>query len=147
MPACHWHPKVETNVACPDCERFMCPKDMVETPVGYKCRECARPAKGQTAYVKPRQSVLAALAALVTAAILGFVLAFAGSHFFLVPLLYGVAVAEAARRGSGGHRGPVIAMIAGAASALGSLIAFGFDPLSICLAIAAAVVYASRNVL
>ena len=33
--------------SCTECGRYICPKDMVETPVGYKCRECARPAAGQ----------------------------------------------------------------------------------------------------
>ena len=40
MPECAFHQGVETNVSCTECGRYICPKDMVDTPVGYKCREC-----------------------------------------------------------------------------------------------------------
>lgn len=147
VPECHWHPGVETNVSCPDCERYMCPKDMVPAPVGYKCKECARPAKGQTAYIKPRQMVLGGAAALAAALLGGLVIAYSGMGFILLAVVYGVLVAEAARRGSGGHRGAVIAAIAGVAVVLGGLIGFGPDPLRIGLAVIGAVVYVSRNAL
>ena len=44
MPECAFHPGVETEVRCAECERPICPKDMVPTPVGYKCKICAKPA-------------------------------------------------------------------------------------------------------
>lgn len=40
MAQCSFHPRVETNVRCSDCDRYICQEDMVATAVGYKCPEC-----------------------------------------------------------------------------------------------------------
>jgi hypothetical protein len=143
---CSYHPGVETNVSCAECGRAICPKDMVATPVGYKCPDCARPAAGQLAYVKPRQLVLGALAALGAALVGGLLLGAVHMTFFLVSILYGALVAEAARRGSGGHRGVTIAAVAGVAAALGSWVG-GFSLVGMGLAVAGAVGYTLANTL
>lgn len=39
---CYRHPGRETNVACSNCERPICPECMTSTPVGMRCPECAR---------------------------------------------------------------------------------------------------------
>ena len=57
MPSCAFHPDVETSLRCAECDRYICPRDMVATPVGYKCRECARPAAGQLRGASTRQLV------------------------------------------------------------------------------------------
>jgi len=99
----------------------MCPKDMVDSPVGYKCKECGR-MKIKRGGVKPRQVLLAAAyglgAALVLAPIAPVV-----PFFFLGALLYGALVGEAARRGGGGHRTWQFAAIAAACALAGLLIA------------------------
>jgi hypothetical protein len=38
---CARHPKVETNVTCGKCGTPICPRCMVETPVGMRCPDCA----------------------------------------------------------------------------------------------------------
>jgi membrane associated rhomboid family serine protease len=42
MATCYRHPDRETNVACSNCERAICPDCMTSTPVGMRCPECAR---------------------------------------------------------------------------------------------------------
>ena len=42
MAVCYRHPGRETNVACSNCERPICPDCMISTPVGMRCPECAR---------------------------------------------------------------------------------------------------------
>src|SRR5688500_3291863 len=42
MPACYRHPDRETNVACSNCGRPICPDCMTSTPVGMRCPDCAR---------------------------------------------------------------------------------------------------------
>jgi membrane associated rhomboid family serine protease len=42
MATCYRHPGRETNVACSNCGRPICPDCMVSTPVGMRCPECAR---------------------------------------------------------------------------------------------------------
>jgi hypothetical protein len=138
MPQCAWHPGTETNVSCPECGRYMCPKDMIDTPVGYKCKECGR-AKIKRGGVKPSQLAgavgLGLAAAVVAAALLRFV-----PIFLIGSLIYGVAVGEATRRGGGGHRSPEFAGIAAGCAALGVLIVAPFLRLDIVMLIAGPIV-------
>ena len=39
---CARHPERETSLRCNRCDRYMCPACAVQTPVGYRCRECVR---------------------------------------------------------------------------------------------------------
>jgi hypothetical protein len=39
---CATHPDVETNLRCGKCGKPICPKCMVQTPVGARCPDCAR---------------------------------------------------------------------------------------------------------
>jgi membrane associated rhomboid family serine protease len=41
MATCYRHPGRETNVACSNCGRPICPDCMTSTPVGMRCPECA----------------------------------------------------------------------------------------------------------
>src|SRR3954447_6055724 len=41
MAVCYRHPGRETNVACSNCGRPICPDCMTPTPVGMRCPECA----------------------------------------------------------------------------------------------------------
>lgn len=136
MPECAWHPGVETSLSCPDCGRYICPKDMVDTPVGYKCKECGRAGKPKLGGVKPGQLVRAAgfglAAAVVGGVILGLVpfLSLFGSFF------YGALVGEATRRGGSGHRTWEFAVIAAVTAVLGAFVGgfvgrFQFFPLVI----------------
>lgn len=38
---CSLHPKTETLLTCGRCEKPICPKCLVHTPVGARCKECA----------------------------------------------------------------------------------------------------------
>lgn len=42
---CEAHPEVETNLKCGKCSKPICPRCLVETPVGSRCRQCARPTR------------------------------------------------------------------------------------------------------
>ena len=39
---CATHPEIETNLRCGKCGKPICPKCMVQTPVGARCPDCAR---------------------------------------------------------------------------------------------------------
>ena len=39
---CAVHPDRETGLRCNKCDRYMCVQCAVQTPVGYRCRECVR---------------------------------------------------------------------------------------------------------
>lgn len=122
MAECSFHPGVETEVSCPECGRYICPKDMVSTPVGYKCKVCAKPAKGQYTYVKPRQLAAAAIAAGLVGTGGALLIGVIGWNSLILDAVWGFAVAESARRASGGHRGNVLAGVAVGGIVAGGLI-------------------------
>ena len=122
MAKCTYHPNVDTEMSCNECGKPICPIEMVATPVGYKCPDCARPARSQYMYVKPRQLLFGSLAGLGAALVGGFVLSAVGFTFFLVSLGYGVLVGEAVRRGAGGHRGPIMTGVGIAAVTIAGLL-------------------------
>lgn len=122
MAKCSYHPDVDTEMTCGECGKPICPKEMVSTPVGYKCPDCARPARSQYRYVKPRQLAIGAAAGLGAAFAGALVLYFVGFTFFLISIGYGMLVGEAVRRGASGHRGPVMAAVGVAAVVLAGFV-------------------------
>lgn len=71
MATCYRHPGRETNVACSNCDRAICPDCMTSTPVGMRCPECAR----QRTRVHRGPSGLATGAAPVTMGLIGLCVA------------------------------------------------------------------------
>lgn len=144
MPECSYHKGVETGVSCVTCGRYICPKDWIDTPVGYKCRDCGRSVKPSMGGVKPRQYLLGAAAGIGGGVVLGLVLAFVPFMTFWMSIIGGIGVAEATRRGAGGHRTWEFAVIAAVGAALGVGLAglFGSpNPLALILSPLAAAVY------
>jgi hypothetical protein len=127
MPECAFHPGVETELRCTECERYICPKDMVETPVGYKCPVCAKPAPGQHVVLKPQQLVRAIIVGGLVGVLGGIVMAFMSFGFFgfILGFVWGSTTAEATRRASGGHRQWTVGVVTLVAIALGALVAMG----------------------
>ncbi len=39
---CATHPKIETSLRCGKCEKPICPKCLLQTPVGARCPDCAK---------------------------------------------------------------------------------------------------------
>jgi hypothetical protein len=39
---CANHPQTPTSLRCNKCEKPICPKCAVKTPIGYRCKECVR---------------------------------------------------------------------------------------------------------
>ena len=139
MPECSFHPGVETGVRCTECGRYICPKDMVDTPVGYKCPICAKPAASQYRVVKPGQLLRAILAGGAAGIGGGLVLAFVGLLGIFGGLLWGIATAEAARRASGGHREWSVGVVAVVAIVVAGF-AFRLNFLTIIIAVVVALV-------
>jgi hypothetical protein len=119
MPECSFHPGVETEVRCAECDRYICPKDMVETPVGYKCKVCARPARSQLVVVKPGQLLRASLVGGAVGIFGGVALAFVPLFGIFSGFIWGTATAEATRRASGGHREWAVGIVAVVAIVVG----------------------------
>lgn len=68
---CAAHSNVETGLACGKCGTPICPKCLVETPVGARCRQCANVKRLPTYSIKPVQYAWAVAAGLLVAIAVG----------------------------------------------------------------------------
>lgn len=124
---CAVHPDRETALRCNKCDRYMCVECAVRTPVGYRCRECARKHEDKFFNASGRDYAIiagvCAAAGLLAGAIVGFV-PLIGSPLFaiILGLPAGGAIAEVAMRFSGRRRGRYSGEIGAAALVISGLI-------------------------
>lgn len=117
---CAKHPKEETAVSCASCGIPICPRCMVSTPVGMKCKDCASHKKSALYQIRPERfalAVLAALAAGAGAALLGEI----GFFVIFVGTAYGYFAGSVILKASGMKRGLKIEIIAGVGMVIGAL--------------------------
>ncbi len=117
---CATHPQVETELACGRCGKAICPRCLVQTPVGSRCRECAGVRRLPTFEVAPAHAARALGASLVAGAVIGAVwggllpysLGLYGYFIFFIALGIGYAVGEAVSFATNRKRGPTLQGIA-----------------------------------
>lgn len=105
---CAVHPDRETSLRCNRCGRYMCVECAVQTPVGYRCRECVRGIEDKF-YTATSNEYLASAGA--CGILTGIATAIVG--FISLPLLFvlilglpvGGAIGEAGLRASQRKRG------------------------------------------
>lgn len=125
MPAvpCANHPKELTVVRCGRCEKPICTRCMVDSPVGKKCRECARPGH-HLAKTAPQQVLLALLVACAVA-LPAAVVMHQVPLLFLPAAIYGYVVAEVALWAGKRGRGLAMQAATGVAAAFGAIVTAG----------------------
>ncbi|MEQ8673942.1 MAG: hypothetical protein RLP44_13105 [Aggregatilineales bacterium] len=120
---CEVHPDRETGLRCNKCGRLMCAECAVQTPVGYRCRQCVRQHEDKFFRGTQNDYVIAAAVCLVLSAIAGGIMS-AISFIFLALVLgfpIGGAISEAALRATERRRGRYSGQIMVAASVAGML--------------------------
>jgi hypothetical protein len=70
---CARHPNVETYLRCGRCDTPICPRCLIQTPVGARCRECANLTRLPTFNVTPAYFARGMTAAIFAGAIVGVV--------------------------------------------------------------------------
>ena len=116
---CATHPNVETNLRCGKCGRPICPKCLVQTPVGARCRDCAKLQKLPTFYLGRNHYLIAVATAVGMAFACGAAwwalrVVVSISYFnFLLGAAFGYAVSEVVSRVVNRKRGRWLAVIAG----------------------------------
>ncbi len=124
---CYRHPDRETWVRCGRCDRPICPRCAVQGPVGFRCRDCGKPAFDPLTSFTPVEAVggLAVsaggglLAALVAAQI--------GFFSIIVSYFAGRLIAEGVVRVTGFKHGRVMLVVVFAGIVAGALVAFGLS--------------------
>jgi hypothetical protein len=99
---CAKHPTVETVLRCGRCETPICPRCLVQTPVGARCRDCANVRTLPTIDVSPTFFARGLGAGIVAGALVGAIWGYATqgagfAGFFLIFIAIGIgwAVGEA----------------------------------------------------
>lgn len=117
---CKRHPQTESNLRCSKCGDYICPRCLIQTPVGARCPSCADVRRNPLVYAPPMTLLKASVAGLAVGiglsyalvylvpflGPLGFVLSIAG------PIAVGYAVGEAVYRAAGYRRNTALAWIA-----------------------------------
>jgi hypothetical protein len=116
---CVNHPNEETYVRCSRCEKPICARCRVRTPVGFRCFDCANMqvlpmyAVGADYYVK------AAVFGFAAAGAAGVLMGLFPAFEFWAALIMGIAVPEAVAVAANQKRGPGLQMVAVAAVVFG----------------------------
>lgn len=116
--ACPRDPSVETALRCSRCETPICPKCLIQTPVGARCRDCARMSKSPVYTVDSTTMVRAGVAAVVGGIVMGLIwglvlLPFSVGFFSIfVGAGLGYAFTRMMEFATGRKRGPVIVAFA-----------------------------------
>ena len=125
---CATHPDVETNLRCGKCGKPICPKCLVQTPVGARCPECAKLYKLPTFRVSTKYYLRAIGAglgmAIVCGIVWGAVMGFAPFFYlnFLLAAGVGYAIGEVMSLSVNRKRGTSLAVIAGITVAISYLV-------------------------
>ncbi len=123
---CAKHPDVETNLACGKCGKPICPKCLVQTPVGVRCPECANLKSLPTYQVSTPYYLRATGAGIGIALACGFVwlgiylvpLPFMFFFRFLIAAGAGYAIGEVVSLAVNRKRGTGLAIVSGLSAAL-----------------------------
>ena len=117
---CAFHPGTATGLACGRCGNYICTQCVFQTPVGARCRTCARVTTLPTFDVQPSYYIRAVLAGGLTALVLGIIMLVIRTNLGWVPFLYslltlgvGYAVGEAISVATNRKRGTGLAVVAG----------------------------------
>ncbi|HEY7063649.1 MAG TPA: hypothetical protein VII06_19375 [Chloroflexota bacterium] len=119
---CAADPEVETALRCGRCDTPICPRCLVMTPVGARCRDCAQLRKHPVYDVRLVHYLRAGAAGLVVAIVGSYVLAYVPFFQLFGLLLLGWAVGEAVTRAANRKRGTGLAIVAVVTLFLGAIV-------------------------
>jgi tetratricopeptide (TPR) repeat protein len=120
---CANHPNVETMLRCNRCGKPICTRCAVQTPVGYRCKQCV--GQQQAAFYSGGVAdyVIGGVIALLLGGVASFLMAMLGAWFFALILgpTVGVAIAEVVRFAVRRRRSRYLWLVVGAGIVVGSL--------------------------
>lgn len=133
---CVNHPKVETYLRCNKCGQPICPRCAVQTPVGYRCRDCVN-AQQRVFYAdfRPAHYLVVGAVALPLALVAAWLVPGLGWYAIFLGPLAGTGIAEAARWAIRRRRGQYVWVVVCGCIVAGTLIKWlaSFVPLLLLL--------------
>jgi len=118
---CANHPDRETFLRCNRCEKPICVQCAVQTPTGYRCKECVRGQQKVFNTARPTDIILAPIIAAVLSFIGANLVGFLGFFTLLAAPFVGMVIESAVRRLIKNRRSNVLFIATAAGSALGAL--------------------------
>ncbi len=120
---CVNHPNVETMLRCNRCGQPVCTRCVVQTPVGYRCRQCVGQQQATFYSGGVVDYVLGGIIGLVLGGVASFFVTLAGLWFIALILgpTIGVGIAEAVRFAVRRRRSRYLWVVVAAGMVLGSL--------------------------
>jgi hypothetical protein len=128
---CATHPDVETALACSRCGKAICPRCLVHTPVGARCKECANVRRLPMYNLSTATYVRGVGAAVVAGGIAGVVWWFFNffTYGYLFALVLGIGigyvVGEAVALATNRRAGPPLQVMAVGGVAVAYLVRLG----------------------
>ena len=123
---CYRHPNRETRLRCRTCDRPICSKCAIQTPVGFRCPEDGTVKNDPFSTFKPQQLVLAILVAVGGGTIAGIIANQVGYFSIVISFFAGAFIVEAEDRVVGLKRGPRIIGIVLGGILIGAVLAYAF---------------------
>jgi tetratricopeptide (TPR) repeat protein len=120
---CANHPNVETMLRCNRCRKPICTRCAVQTPVGYRCRECVGAQQASFYTGGALDYVIGAVIAVVLGAIAAYLMTLLGAWFFALILgpTIGIGIAELVRRAVGRRRSRYLWIVVAGGLIVGAL--------------------------
>jgi len=119
---CPRHPSISTRLRCSKCGTPICPRCMVETPVGFRCPPCAGLSGLSWSDVPTPLLLRATLAGLAVALVVGWLWSRIPDWQFYLALLLGFGVAEAMAWAARAQRGRALQTLGVLCVAVGLLV-------------------------
>jgi hypothetical protein len=122
---CSNHPDQTTSLRCNKCNKPICARCAVQTPVGYRCRDCLRSQQVVFETARALDSVIAFIVGLVGVGAAVFLLGYAEAWGILLAPVVGVVLAGVIRFLLRGRRGRSITLGAAIGGVIGAAIILG----------------------
>jgi hypothetical protein len=108
---CHYHPNTPTELRCNKCGKYICPKDAVRTPVGYRCKGCVKEQQDIYFTATPVDYVVAAVVSFVLSFIAALIVPALGFFAIFAAPIAGGIISEGVRLTNRKRRGRYIWMV------------------------------------
>ena len=103
---CYRHPDRETWVRCGRCDQPICSSCAMQGPVGFRCRQCGRPARDPLTSVRPSQIAIGFGISALGGVAVGLLGGRIGIFGLLIAWFAGGLIADTVIRSVGFKRGP-----------------------------------------